>query len=84
MRIANRSGIPYSLVLTVPDTNIQFPREIELAAGRTALVPVRARKGSRSFDGPVTVTYEVTNMHVGASNVLTYPLTLEFSVRPKD
>ncbi len=83
LRIANRSGVPYSLVLTVPDTNIQFPREIQLAAGRTALVPVRARMSTLSFDAPVTVTYEVTNLHVGARKVLTYPLTLQFSVRPK-
>ncbi len=84
LRITNRSGIPYSLVLTAPDTNIQFPREIQLAAGRTALVPVRARKSTLSFNAPVTVTYEVTNLHVGARKVLAYPLTLEFSVRPRD
>ncbi len=84
LRITNRSGIPYWLVLTAPDTNIQFPREIQLAPGRTALVPVRARKSTLSFNAPVTVTYDVTNLHVGARDVLAYPLSLQFSVRPKD
>jgi hypothetical protein len=84
LRVTNSSGISYTLVLAVPDTNIQFPREIELAAGRTALVPVRARKSSLSLEGPVTVHYEVKNLLVGAGRALQFPLTFQASVKPKN
>lgn len=82
LRITNSSGVPYSLGLSVPDTNFLFPREITLAAGRTALVPFRARKASLSFDGPVTATYQVTNLLVGAGKPLAYALTLQVVARP--
>jgi hypothetical protein len=83
LRVTNSSDITYTLVLATPDTNIQFPREFKLEGGRTALVPIRPRKDSLSISGPVTVNYEVTNMHVGAGKVLAYPMTLQLEVRPK-
>ena len=83
LRVANNSDIPYTLVRVAPDTNIQFPREIKLGAGQTALVSIRARTDSLSLSRPVTVEYDVTNLHVGAGKEMRYPLTLQVDARPK-
>jgi len=83
LRVTNSSDIPYTLLLSAPDTNVQFPREFKLEAGQTALVPIRPRRDSLSLSGPLTVNYEVTNLRVGAGRVLTYPLILQMEVRPK-
>jgi hypothetical protein len=84
LRVTNNSDITYTLVLAAPDTNVQVPREIKFEAGKTALVSVRPRKDSLTLSGPLTVKYEVTNLHVGSGKVLTFPLTLQMDVRPKN
>lgn len=83
LRMTNNSDIPYTLVLAAPDTNIQFPKEIIIEAGKTALVSVRPRKDSLTLNGPLTVAYEVRNLHVEAQRALVYPLTVNMNVRPK-
>ncbi len=84
LRVTNSSDIPYRLVLAAQDTNIQFPGEFKLDPGRAALIPIRARRDSLSLTGPLTVTYDVSNLIVGAGKVLTYPLTLQMDVKPKE
>jgi len=46
-------------------------------------VSIRPRKDSLTLSGPLTVNYEVTNMHVGAGKNLIYPLTMHMDVKPK-
>jgi hypothetical protein len=84
LRVMNHSDIPYTLVLAAPDTNIQVPPELKLEAGKTALMSVRPRKDSLTLNGPLTVNYEVTNLHVGAGKKMVYPITLQMDVRPKN
>jgi hypothetical protein len=83
LRVTNSSDITYTMVLAAPDTIIQFPKEFKIEAGKTALVSVRPRKDSLTLSGPLTVNYEVTNLHVGAKRALVYPLTVNLDVRPK-
>ncbi len=84
IRVTNNSDITYALVLATPDTNIQVPREVKFEAGKTAMLSVRPRKDPLTLSGPLTVKYEVTNLHVGSGKVLTFPLTLQMDVRPKN
>ena len=83
LRVTNSSDITYALVLAAPDTNIQFSKEFKIEAGKTAMVSIRPRKDSLTLSGPLTVNYEVTNMHVGAGKNLIYPLTMHMDVKPK-
>lgn len=84
LHVTNNSDITYALVLASSDTSIQVPREIKFEAGKTAVLSVRPRKDSLTLSGPLTVKYEVTNLHVGSGKRLTYPLTLQMDVRPKN
>lgn len=83
LRATNVSDIPYTLALMTPDSIAQFPREFTLLPRQTTLISLRPRRDAMTFTGTVTATYEVTNLHIGASRVLSYPFSVRVRIAPK-
>lgn len=82
--VTNNSDIPYSLVLAGSDPTLRFPPDVELAPGKTALFPVRARSDTLSLSGPMTAMYEVKNLFVGPGRPLVVPLRFDVVAKPKE
>jgi len=73
VQIANDSDLTYTLRPSADDPDLQFPRELRLPGGKTALLEVRGRAEDRRGERALRLPCAVTNLLV-APNV---PLTVE-------
>ncbi len=73
VQIANDSDLTYTLRPAADDPDLQFPREVRLPGGKTALLEVRGRAKDRQGERALRLPCAVTNLLI-APNV---PLTVE-------
>lgn len=73
VQIANDSDLTYTLRPAADDPDLQFPRELRLPGGKTALLEVRGRAEDRKGERALRLPCAVTNLLV-APNV---PLAVE-------
>ncbi len=84
LQVANNSDINYELELINDNDQIQFPKAIKLAAGKTVLFQVYAKKDGLTISETFDVEYQIKNLKVTSQEVLKTKFKFNVSVEPKN
>jgi hypothetical protein len=77
VQVHNESDLDYQLERVEPPEGLQMPESIVLAAHRTVLMEVKAKKGHAAMTATVPLAYRVTNLMIGPDLPLQVTLPLE-------
>lgn len=83
LQIQNDSDITYVIQPDPGDSDLAFPSEIRLPAGRVALIQVRSRKKDLQSTREVQLTGQVTNLLVRPATPMTVTLTFRAVLSPQ-
>ena len=79
----NTSDLAYRLVRVAASDVLNFPEELDLRPGQTALFSVRPMADTLSVAKDVTVRYTVKNLIIAPGKNLEVPLTFRVRIEPK-
>lgn len=83
VQLHNESDLPYTLHPATGDADLQFPRELRLPAGRTALLEVKGRAEDRQGERTIRLSCSVTNLLVRPREPLRAELEFKVTLLPK-
>lgn len=84
LQLSNSSDVSYELELINDDEQIQFPKSINLLAGKTILFPVYAKTDKLAISKSFDVEYQIKNLKVTSQEVLKTKLKFHVNVEPKN
>ncbi len=78
LQVSNASAADFRLVAESDDASVTFPEQVLLEAGKTSLLPIRAREKGMQGSRRVQLRYRVENLKVSPEEGL--PVTIDFNV----